>query len=773
MKKKLLFSLFFMILFLIVSLQVVIAGDYYCFIFEWFAPGDVVYRTIEHATSSFPSHSIPDTDGYSPYKCDIEGQYKIRVTHYYYPAYQMDKPCSTYGGSVLINTHYVDRDLHRDDCDCYSGGDGAVCSFGESICWTSSNPTETSGNHCCGDDSATVDTYEDPGNGRACCYRGLALPHKSVGDGITIPNDLFCYDGKFYSCNHYYDFASYNTGGCYQIGGYYCMPSPGNKWTAGTGEGVSCGDCRECQAGECKDLCVPCQACSAGTTCVWSVLGTEDLRCGINGTIDCSGWYSATGRKGPDDDDVQQCWSYADITSAQCKLGGCKEANTSDCETWSYSANLKYECGECQYIQNGDCFSNSLGSCTNYITDTPCRMGGYYGKCDGTGTCNVITECADGTPVASCSADQPKYCSIYGDLYDDCSTCGCSGNLTCLISGSCIDPDFNCSGLSVGECDANAPTCFWDGTACSSCTQITSCASYTHSKDVCEADMCRITRVSSNCSWDGVRCYEYILTEDCSNGVDDDGDWLADCADPDCFSSAYCSGSVSCGDGIINSGEECDKGLEEGEYIFPYGLDSCTDFDYGGGTLACNPPGSPGECKFDFSDCTNATSPTNCSNSIIDSGESCDGANFVGDVASCSDLGFLSGSLDCLNCHFDTSNCVGAVTQESNPEACADGDDNDDDDYIDYEDADCQSRDPTITRTGGSCDGNKTATATLEYIYHLRFGLDDVIITKDVEITCPIAISAIVPFFSLLSFLIVAALLFVYYLLREKKFIKA
>lgn len=772
MKKKLLFSLIFMILFLIIFLQVVIAGEYYCFIFEWTAPGGIgVYRSVEHDTSSAGSHSIPDSDGYSPYRCDPQGQYKIKVTHYYYPSYLNQKACETYGGSFEINTHYVDWDLYRDDCDCYSGGDGAVCSFGESICWTSSNPTEASGNHCCGDDGA--ETYEDGGTGRSCCYNGQALPHNNEGDGIQIPDNLLCYNGEFYSCNRYYDFASYNEGDCFTIGGtsgHYCHPA-GNYWASGTGEGVSCGDCRECAAGECNDLCVPCQDCITGDVCVWYGSGTEDPRCGIDGIIDCGGWYSATGREGPDDDDLQQCWSYVDITSGQCKEGGCKEANSSDCETWSYPDIIpEYECGECEKIEDGDCYQDVLGGCTDYLDGTPCRVGVYGGLCDGAGTCEIVTECADGTPVGECSTNQPEYCSLYGILYDECETCYCPSGLDCTFSGHCVDPDFDCSTVpSEGECNNNAPTCFWDGTACSSCTTITSCDSYTsYNGGVCEADMCGITQVSSNCSWDvAIGCFENIFTEDCSNGIDDDGDWLADCDDPDCSSTAYCQGSVSCGDGIINSGEECDTG------IFSYGWDSCEDFGYGGGILACNPPGAPGSCRLDFSGCTDPVDDSPfCGNDIIESGESCDGTELGG--VGCGDLGFFSGSLACINCHFDTSYCAGAVTKESNIKSCDNEIDDDDDDYVDYLDADCQdpykTPNPKINRTGGHCGSeDKTATATITYEYYLRFDLGTKTITKDVEVTCPVPIGSRLSFFSLLSFLITAVLLFAYYLLRGKK----
>ena len=46
-------------------------------------------------------------------------------------------------------------------------------------------------------------------------------------------------------------------------------------------------------------------------------------------------------------------------------------------------------------------------------------------------------------------------------------------------------------------------------------------------------------------------------TEECVNGIDDDGDGLVDQADPDCF---------RCGDGVVQGAETCDDG--EGKQLY-------------------------------------------------------------------------------------------------------------------------------------------------------------------------------------------------------------
>jgi hypothetical protein len=52
---------------------------------------------------------------------------------------------------------------------------------------------------------------------------------------------------------------------------------------------------------------------------------------------------------------------------------------------------------------------------------------------------------------------------------------------------------------------------------------------------------------------------------------------------------------ASCGNGVVDDGEQCDGGNLNGL--------SCIDLGYGGGTLACDPQ----TCTYDASGCTNTT----------------------------------------------------------------------------------------------------------------------------------------------------------------------
>lgn len=95
----------------------------------------------------------------------------------------------------------------------------------------------------------------------------------------------------------------------------------------------------------------------------------------------------------------------------------------------------------------------------------------------------------------------------------------------------------------------------------------------------------------------------------------------------------------TCGDGVVQVGEDCDDGDLAGADCSTLGL-----FD---GVLRC----APG-CSFDVADCLT------CGNGVLDPGEECDGGALGGET--CSSQGLGVGSLGCLaNCTFDTSGCPG------------------------------------------------------------------------------------------------------------------
>ncbi|MFC1648786.1 hypothetical protein ACFL1B_04985, partial [Nanoarchaeota archaeon] len=110
----------------------------------------------------------------------------------------------------------------------------------------------------------------------------------------------------------------------------------------------------------------------------------------------------------------------------------------------------------------------------------------------------------------------------------------------------------------------------------------------------------------------------------------------------------YANTGGDCGNGVMETGEECD-GSDFGGF-------SCADWGFSSGSLSCN------NCQVDNSACTNGgTGQGFCGDGTIDSGESCDGSNLGG--FGCVDWGFSSGTLSCdASCQYDTGNCGGGST---------------------------------------------------------------------------------------------------------------
>ena len=97
------------------------------------------------------------------------------------------------------------------------------------------------------------------------------------------------------------------------------------------------------------------------------------------------------------------------------------------------------------------------------------------------------------------------------------------------------------------------------------------------------------------------------------------------------------AGPGSCGNGVIDSGEDCD-GSELGGV-------SCDDRGFAGGVLSCS-----ATCTFVETGCTD------CGNLEIDGAEECDGTNLDG--ATCISEGFEGGDIACAaDCSLDTSAC--------------------------------------------------------------------------------------------------------------------
>ncbi len=145
---------------------------------------------------------------------------------------------------------------------------------------------------------------------------------------------------------------------------------------------------------------------------------------------------------------------------------------------------------------------------------------------------------------------------------------------------------------------------------------------------------------------------------ECSDGIDNDGDGLADCADPGCARIA-CPGTDAgpdpiCGNGVINAGEECDSDALGGA--------SCAGLGYADGELSCTK-----DCRLDRTACST------CGEGVAQEVEDCDGGDLGGQT--CETLGYTSGLLGCgADCAYDLARCAlcgNGVVEPQEP--CDDG----------------------------------------------------------------------------------------------------
>ncbi len=240
----------------------------------------------------------------------------------------------------------------------------------------------------------------------------------------------------------------------------------------------------------------------------------------------------------------------------------------------------------------------------------------------------------------------------------DCNydTSGCTSNAVCgngVVEGPEDCDGFNLNGQTCatlgqgfngGVLNCDTTTCLYDTTGC---TEGASCGNgLREGTEECDgADMNGVTCVAlgyaggmlectTACTRDTTGCTQ--TAENCTNGIDDDGDNAVDCNDLDCSSDPACGGSP----------ENCTNGIDDDQD----GLIDCDD---------------QVDCSSDPSCQTGGTEI--CNNGIDDDGLfGCD----------CADL---------LGCLFDF-NCLLAPTEETN---CTDGQDDDLDCLVDCADPDC------------------------------------------------------------------------------------
>ncbi|HVV81437.1 MAG TPA: DUF4215 domain-containing protein [Kofleriaceae bacterium] len=110
--------------------------------------------------------------------------------------------------------------------------------------------------------------------------------------------------------------------------------------------------------------------------------------------------------------------------------------------------------------------------------------------------------------------------------------------------------------------------------------------------------------------------------ENCSTVGDEDGNGLADCADPACASTPACSSPV-CGNGTMETGEQCDDGnTMAGDGCSP----TCKTEVCGNGVMDPDEECDDGN-QVDGDGCDTNCKDSGCGNGVMDPSEQCDDGN--------------------------------------------------------------------------------------------------------------------------------------------------
>lgn len=260
-----------------------------------------------------------------------------------------------------------------------------------------------------------------------------------------------------------------------------------------------------------------------------------------------------------------------------------------------------------------------------------CQSGICYGICDDEGDCGGSTRCEPTAVRISLGHDVTGYTS--DDVWAMTSTCV---GIPCTTDASC-GPGYAC-GLQREPGDTTGTL---GSTRCvGAIGPVAGGEACTTSAD-CRSGLCFDPR---------------LRPEDCDNGIDDDGDGLIDCEDPDCHTA--CFTEIDCSNGIDDDGDgaiDC----ADGDCEFECGYEgNCHDGldDNGNGLIDCDDPDCAYTCGRVEIDCTN-------------------GRDDDGD-----------GLTDCADpdCTWAT-----ACREDATPEQCSDGIDNDGDGFVDCQDPDC------------------------------------------------------------------------------------
>ena len=283
-----------------------------------------------------------------------------------------------------------------------------------------------------------------------------------------------------------------------------------------------CGVGTSCSRGVCEPLvneqCATDADCGVGTACV-------DNTCQSNSPVCTTDADCASGERC--DDSSKVCVAVP----AEICCNGLDDDGDGLIDSNDIDDCLQEVCEPVSCQQDADCGSREVcfdGRCTVPFDEV----------CDDTvdNDLDGLVDCADTDCAAVPQCQGPVSClddvqCAPGQICDGglcVTTTPCVMNDDCGIGTECVD----------GTCRSNSPACLSD--------------------DECQPD--------ELCS-EGLCVVPVSLPEDCSDGLDNDGDGAVDCSDVDCISEAVCQ-SVSCSSDVeCAAGQECESASQTCIYV--------------------------------------------------------------------------------------------------------------------------------------------------------------------------------------------------------------
>jgi hypothetical protein len=350
-------------------------------------------------------------------------------------------------------------------------------------------------------------------------------------------------------------------------------------------KGVACGAAGECESnlcidgvcceGKCDGMCMACNVPGKLGTCAPIPLNDpSNGDCPDDGVSTCGRNGKCNGQGG--------CMMYPSgvaCSAETCPAGTSSHTRSGLCDGQGHCAPgqpqdcTPFLCNPANRTCNPTCTGDAECVAPNQCINGSCGKKSNGLPCSAAGDCQSNV-CAQGVCCAGPCTDLCKSCAVDGklgtcspvppgkpDVQARCSdmgvsTCGtnglCDGAAACqkygdnLICGNQCNPaaaTFTTSVCSAGMCTAGAPQ---------------SCSPYNCDNNGCK----KLCTVLSDCA-PGFVCGAGGLCvrppEDCMNGIDDDGDTMVDCADPDCQPGFMCVPTVP--DGFIGPLELFDGAL--------------------------------------------------------------------------------------------------------------------------------------------------------------------------------------------------------------------